>query len=113
MNSVRDSVNFFSHLVNICMYSDQMVRDRSWLLKLTKTLPTAQRCKLIRRIGCELEKLDEEATDEVWTRWINSYWEDRLNSIPDKLDIAEAGSANPEILDDIVNRAIELGDIGA
>ena len=81
-----------THLAGICAYSDQLIRDPGWILDITSALPDEGRLRFIRAIGSTLSELDTEAVDETWNRWLKPYWQHRLDGVPDRLGVAEAGA---------------------
>lgn len=86
INSLR------THLAAICTYSDQLIRKPEWILELTSASPTEGRLWFIRAIGSTLSELDGNAIIETWDRWLEQYWQHRLDGIPDRLDSVEAGA---------------------
>lgn len=81
-----------THLADICVYSDQLIRKPGWILDLTSVLSVKGRLWFIRAIGSTLNELDDKATQETWNRWLEQYWQHRLDGIPDRLDRVESSA---------------------
>ncbi len=76
------------HLAAIAIYSE--VDLATWLPEFTRRAETAILVEWIQEVGWRLEQLDTDAVEAQWSRWMRTYWQERLNSVPTALTTEEA-----------------------
>ena len=63
----------------------------TWVPQLFKNSSEAHRCHFAFVIGHHLRRMNEGQQYEWWQRWLRSYWENRLQGVPARLESDEVG----------------------
>ncbi|AKX96039.1 hypothetical protein MTHERMOG20_16760 [Moorella thermoacetica] len=90
----------YEHLASIAVQSSINPLQEGWLGKCIVAADEKERIKWANSIWHELASLPKEATSQLWGKWMEKYWENRLFGIPIPLSPGEAGA--------MVNWALEL-----
>lgn len=77
-----------SHLATVALFSQ--LELLTWMRRYTARAEVAQRVDWLEHITWLLADLPADAVERQWRRWMKTYWEDRLNSIPLPLTTDEA-----------------------
>ena len=96
------------HLAAVSLYAE---RDpATWVARFTRAAPEEVRVEWVDRVAWMLERLDPEARERQWGRWMRQYWKDRLASVPLELTPQEAGALAgwAVALDGSMDEAVEL-----
>ncbi|MBF6555942.1 MAG: DUF4020 domain-containing protein [Acidimicrobiales bacterium] len=80
----------YSHLASVTINSD--VATLSWIRTLTTSLEAGDRVEWMKQVGWILSQIPSEAVEHQWNRWMQQYWQDRLNSIPVQMTFEEASA---------------------
>lgn len=94
-------------LATIAVRSDEP--PTAWLPRLSTAAPPVVRLAWIRSVGRQLADMAPEETEALWTRWIRSYWSDRVSSIPRPLTPDEASAIAGWVLGLPAARAEAIG----
>ena len=63
----------------------------TWVPQLFEDSSEAHRCHFAFVIGHHLRRMNEGQQYEWWQRWLRSYWENRLQGVPARLESDEVG----------------------
>ena len=78
------------HLACIALIRNIDPLEEGWLRRFTVDVEVEQRVQWIRSVTTGLRERSVEDAEEHWTRWMHSYWNDRLESKPRRLTVREA-----------------------
>lgn len=78
------------HLARVALTSELEPLD--WLNRFTATVNADVRAEWMRQVAAMLGQLPVEVTEHQWQRWMRSYWDGRLRSIPRELTHLEASA---------------------
>ena len=81
-----------SHLASVCLISERNPLDEGLLGSLVTSLDVDQRVIWADAISHLMADLPTEAVDRQWNRWMAEYWQNRLDSVPIRMTLAEATS---------------------
>lgn len=82
----------YGHLADIALRSNIDLLARGWLSKLTSNASEDVRTGWMNQIGWRLRVMSGSAVEQLWSRWIRTYWQDRLASKPIQLTTREASA---------------------
>lgn len=99
-----------AHLAAVATLADNDPITTGWARTLTLTVDAAARTAWLKQIGQLLSELDADAVEQQWTRWLRTYWADRLDSRPIALTNEEASAMAiwAVYLTDSIDDGIEL-----
>ncbi len=80
LSSMRD--RFCEHLASIALYSSSNPMKDGWLQKFLLTPDRESHRSWAANLGRQLASLNEESVRNLWSRWMDSYWERRNTGIP-------------------------------
>jgi len=80
LSSMRD--RFCEHLASIALYSSSNPMKDGWLQKFLLTSDRESHRSWAANLGRQLASLNEESVRNLWSRWMDSYWERRNTGIP-------------------------------
>ncbi|MGW5918110.1 DUF4020 domain-containing protein [Nocardia fluminea] len=78
------------HLARVALYSE--LEAAPWIRLLTATVEPPIRVEWINQIAWMLKDMPPDAVEHQWNRWMQRYWQDRLNSIPRQLTHGESSA---------------------
>jgi len=81
---------YLDHLAALTLFSQLDVLPQ--ILSFTATVEPAHRVEWMNHITWTLGDMPTEAVDNEWQRWMQQYWQNRLNSIPLQLTFDEASA---------------------
>jgi hypothetical protein len=106
----RDEIRrqYAEHLGGLALYSE--TNPLVWTGEFTSVAPKQQRVEWLNQIGWMLDRLDADARQRQWRRWMRDYWSRRLDSIPLLLTMEEASAMAAWVvhLDDAIDEAVDL-----
>lgn len=104
----RSTVQLATHLDGVALYSE--INPLTWAADFTTTAPEPQRVEWINQVTWMLDRLDADARQQQWNRWMRDYWARRLDSIPLRLTTEEASALAGWVvhLDDSIADAVDL-----
>ncbi|MEV5898330.1 hypothetical protein [Nonomuraea fuscirosea] len=79
-----------SHLATVALFSQLELLP--WMRQYTARTEVTQRVEWLEHITWLLADLPADGVERQWRRWMQSYWQDRLNSIPRPLATDEASA---------------------
>ncbi|MBA7637251.1 hypothetical protein ES703_44889 [subsurface metagenome] len=94
---------FCRHLASIAIYSRIDPLKHGWLWRFLSTVNDEVRRGWASAIRIELDSLNEDAAKDLWDRWMNKYWEERITGVPVPLSQDE--------IEEMVCWATELGPV--
>ena len=91
---LRDGIRrqLFEHLAVVALRSEIDPAAKRWPWTLTSDVDPQFRAGWMERVGWLLSELPGEAVQHEWQRWMRSYWQDRVDSVPTQLTMAEASA---------------------
>lgn len=103
--------NFCGHLASIALFGTGSPLDDGWLWEFMKVVDEEDRISWASAMTRELALLKEDSAKELWNRWLNRYWSQRITGIPKPLSAkeleemvywsAELSPIFPEVVDKI------------
>ena len=66
----------------ICLQSQINPIEHGWLRKWISRMDASGRCEWARHVAWMLSEMSADAADVHWSRWMKSYWQNRVDSIP-------------------------------
>jgi hypothetical protein len=90
----------YEHLASIAVQSSRNPLQDGWLGRFIGAADEKARIKWANNVWRQLASLPKEVTEQLWGKWMQKYWEDRLLGIPVPLSPREAVA--------MVNWALEL-----
>ncbi|MCL8027346.1 DUF4020 domain-containing protein [Nocardioides bruguierae] len=78
------------HLAQVALFTS--VTPRTWLSRFVRVASEETRCAWVRRVSHHLKDMPPEHATMQWKRWIQRYWNDRVQSIPLPLTSAEGAA---------------------
>jgi hypothetical protein len=110
IDGFRDEIHrqLATHLSGVALYSE--INPLTWAADFTTAAPEPQRVEWINQITWMLDRLDADARQQQWNRWMRDYWARRLDSIPLRLTTEEASALAGWVvyLDDSIADAVDL-----
>jgi hypothetical protein len=94
---------FCRHMADIAIYSGVDPLKHGWLWRFLKTVSSDVRQGWARAIRYALDSSNEAAIKDLWDRWMDTYWSDRLTGVPVRLSQGEIG--------EMVYWAVDLGPV--
>jgi hypothetical protein len=82
--------NLGTHLAGIALYSE--LDPAKLMPAFTRTVAVSDRVEWMTQISWLLDRLPPEAIEDRWHRWMEHYWQERLQSIPVQLTFEEASA---------------------
>ena len=74
--------NFCGHLASIAIFGIEDPLKSGWLTDFLKSVDTKDRVFFASAIQLVLTSVKEEAKKNLWDRWLDRYWADRITGIP-------------------------------
>ena len=105
-----DLADHFCELMSgIALYGAVDPMERLWLPDFSLTAGLKARYKWTSAVGMFLKSLPKGSRPEVWTRWMKSYWEFRLGTVPalDSGEVVRMAEWSTE-LEDAFPEAVDL-----
>jgi hypothetical protein len=96
------------HLATIALYSD--IDPLTWTAEYTTIAPEPARVEWLNQTSWTLDRLDSDARQRQWNRWMREYWARRLASIPSRLTPDEGTALAGWVvhLDGAIDVAVDL-----
>ena len=98
---LRDA--FCRHLASVAIYSRIDPLKHGWLWRFLSTVNDEMRRGWASAIRIELDSLNEDAVKDLWDRWMNKYWAERITGVPVSLSQDE--------IEEMIYWATELGPV--
>lgn len=73
---------FCRHLTSIAVYSSFNPLEHRWLFRFISTVKNEVRVIWAREMRSVIGGLDSDAKVNLWQRWLNAYWEERVEGRP-------------------------------
>lgn len=73
---------FCEHLASIAVYSSSDPIKEGWLEKFLKAVGAYDRKNWASHVHKQLRSLPENSAQDLWDRWMNEYWLQRISGIP-------------------------------
>jgi hypothetical protein len=70
------------HLASIAVYGPGSPVEEGWLGRFLAAVEPDDRANWASDIGFIMRQLDEDATQDLWVRWLSAYWSLRNEGIP-------------------------------
>jgi hypothetical protein len=106
----RDEIHrqLAEHLAGVALYSE--IDPLTWTAEFTAITPESERVEWLNQIAWMLDRLDADARQQQWNRWMRDYWARRLDSIPSRLTTEEASALAGWVvhLDGAIDDAVDL-----
>ena len=80
------------HLASVAIYADTDPIADGWVNTFTRAAGADLRAQWFERISWLLAELDTTSVEHQWTRWMRTYWQDRLHNTPIGLSDDEASA---------------------
>lgn len=77
--------SYVAHIASICCFGKADPVHEGWLSSIIASFDEEARTEFARVLGSTLESLTPDIAEEVWDRWLQHYWEDRLVRKPVEL----------------------------
>lgn len=78
------------HLAQVALFT--AITPRTWLGRFVREASEEARCAWVGRVSRHLKEMTPEQAAVHWSRWIQRYWSDRIQSIPRPLTPAEGAA---------------------
>lgn len=106
VDDLRDEAHrqLLNHLAGLALYSE--LDPLSWLGRLTVTLDEPARVEWMGQVTVLLAQMPAPAVEHQWQRWMQRYWQNRLESVPTQLTVEEASTLStwvPYLTDSITD----------
>ncbi len=88
----RLQTGFYRQIANMVGSGLFDVNEDNWFRDFLTTLSNEERANWARQLELVLRGVPDEGRAQIWKRWINGYWDDRLHGRPCPLAAEEAGA---------------------
>ena len=90
---------FCGHLASIAVYSSVNPLEHGWLFRFLAIVRPTTRALWAGALHEVIQGLDDNAKLHLWQRWLNTYWQQRLQGRPVPLDAKETDQMLEWVLD--------------